>query len=155
MHVDGHEDAWPPSLSPTGEGSDSEVALALGLVDEPLPEPLGRLVPLLRPEAVAMLGPRDRCEIESEAGSSLDGTVAVFRDDNAVRARGVAASASEAAVRIARAAPAFWLHLDLDVLRTQELAAVDYPQPGGLSWAELLELAGTALMAAGCAGSAS
>lgn len=26
------------------------------------------------------------------------------------------------------------------------------PQPWGLSWAELLELAGTALMAAGCAG---
>jgi arginase len=44
--VDGHEDAWPPALSPTGEASDSEVGIALGLVGEPLPDPLAGLVPL-------------------------------------------------------------------------------------------------------------
>ena len=27
----------------------------------------------------------------------------------------------------------WWLHTDLDVLATSELAAVDYPQPGGLT----------------------
>jgi arginase len=31
--VDGHEDAWPPERSETGEASDSEVAIALGRVD--------------------------------------------------------------------------------------------------------------------------
>jgi arginase len=30
--VDGHEDAWPPERSETGEASDSEVAIALGRV---------------------------------------------------------------------------------------------------------------------------
>ena len=35
VFVDGHEDAWDPHLSPTGEAIDSEVALALGLVGGP------------------------------------------------------------------------------------------------------------------------
>jgi len=33
------------------------------------------------------------------------------------------------------------LHLDLDVLDAEELPAVDYPQPGGLTWEELTDLA--------------
>jgi len=152
MLVDGHEDAWPPRRSPTGEASDSEVALALGLVEEALPEPLDQMVPLLAPKAVAMLGPRDRREIEEAGVSSLDGTVALFRDDETVRAAGTSASAREAAAVIAGGARAFWLHLDLDVLSTAELAAVDYPQPGGLTWHELREIAATALTAPGCAG---
>jgi arginase len=152
MLVDGHEDAWPPSLSPTGEASDSEVGVALGLVDDALPEPLGELVPLVKPESVALLGPRDRREIDDAGAASLEGTVAVFLDDDAVRARGPSASAREAAAAIGIAAPAFWLHVDLDVLRTEDLAAVDYPQPGGLTWQELRDLGASALSAPGCSG---
>lgn len=147
--VDGHEDAWPPSLSPTGEASDSEVALALGLVEGRLPEPLGRLVPLLEPAALAMLGPRDRREIEDGGASSLEGRVAVFRSADVVATHGAARSANEAIAAVSLRAPAFWLHLDLDALRTSELAAVDYPQPGGLTWPELREIAAGA---PGCAG---
>lgn len=152
MLVDGHEDAWPPRLSPSGEASDSEVALALGLVDEPLPEPLDSLVPLLAPDTVAMLGPRDRAEIEAGGGSSLAQGVALFRDDRDIRAAGPVASAREADTAIGRRAAAFWLHLDLDVLSTEQFAAVDYPQPGGLTWRELHEIAVTALTAPRCAG---
>jgi arginase len=139
LHVDGHEDAWPPQLSPTGEASDSEVALALESG-------------LLEPSAVAMLGPRDRADIDEGGASSLDGTVALFMDDRAVGARGPSDSAREAVAAISGPASAFWLHLDLDVLRTAEFAAVDYPQPGGLSWPELREIAAAALAAPGCGG---
>jgi arginase len=147
--VDGHEDAWPPSLSPTGEASDSEVAVVLGLVGDALPDPIAELVPLLGRQAIAMLGPRDRLEIEQHGATSLEGTVAVFLDDNAVRARGPVASFHEAAAAIAAT---FWLHVDLDVLRTADLAAVDYPQPGGLTWEELHEIAAAAIAFSGCAG---
>jgi len=61
-------------------------------------------------------------------------------------------SAREAAAAIDLVATAFWLHLDLDVLRIEELAAVDYPQPGGLTWQELREVGASALTAPGCAG---
>ena len=53
----------------------------------------------------------------------------------------------------AAALPApWWLHTDLDVLATTELAAVDYPQPGGLTWPELGQITSAALAAPGCAG---
>lgn len=128
LFVDGHEDAWPPARSTTGEASDCELAIALGSVETPLPPPLADLVPLLPPEAVAMLGPRDRAELDRDDVPSLAGTVALFRDDEALRARGPSAATRQAIEVVARAAPAFWLHIDLDVLRTDQLAAVDYPQ---------------------------
>jgi arginase len=149
--VDGHEDAWPPQLSPTGEASDSEVAIALGRIGE-LPEPLDGLVPLLGPEAVSMLGPRDRHEIEQAGVESLAETVAFLRDDEAVRADTAHASVREAIRALANSAPAFWLHIDLDVLRTDEFPAADYTQPGGLAWDELLEVATRAMAGPDCVG---
>jgi arginase len=151
LMVDGHEDAWPPQLSPTGEASDSEVAIALGRIDD-LPNPLDRLVPLLGPEAVSMLGPRDRHEIDQAGAESLTETVAVFRDDQSVRADGASASAGEAIAALLKGASAFWLHIDLDVLRTEDFPAADYTQPGGLAWDELLEIAMRTLAAPDCVG---
>jgi arginase len=151
LMVDGHEDAWPPPRSDTGEGSDSEVAIALGRVAD-LAEPLGQLVPLLTPQVVAMLGPRDRRELDENGVESLAGAVALFRDDVAVRAHGVRASANEAMARLACSAGSFWLHVDLDVLHTDDFPAADYLQPGGLTWEELLAIAAPALTNPSCLG---
>lgn len=136
--VDGHEDAWPPRLSPTGEASDSEIGIALGRVAG-LPAPLGGLVPLLRPQDLAMLGPRDRVEIEAAGERSLRDQVAAF---------GLDAAAALAALGDRR----FWLHIDLDVLSTDAFPAADYLQPGGLTWAELTDIARLALASGRCFG---
>jgi arginase len=149
--VDGHEDAWPPWQSKTGEASDSEVAIALGTVDG-LPEPVGQLAPLLHPQAVAMLGPRDREELAAANVDSLNDTVALFRDDQVVRATGASASAREAIAALGPGSPSFWLHVDFDVLQTEDFPAADYLQPGGLSWAELSEIAAAALTDERCLG---
>jgi arginase len=149
--VDGHEDAWPPDRSNTGEASDSEVAIALGRVPG-LPAPLDDLVPLLTPQGVAMLGPRDRRELDEAGVESLDGAIALFRDDAAVRASGAAASAQEAVATLGAGTRSFWLHVDLDVLRTEDFAAADYLQPGGLAWEELLDIAAPALADPRCFG---
>jgi len=149
--VDGHEDAWPPERSGTGEASDSEVAIALGRVAG-LPALLNNLVPLLAPDAVAMLGPRDRRELDEAGVESLDGAVAVFRDDVAVHASGAATSAQDAGATLAGASDSFWLHVDLDVLRTEEFPAADYLQPGGLTWQELLDVTVPALADSRCFG---
>jgi arginase len=147
--VDGHEDAWPPWRSDTGEASDSEVAIALGAVNG-LPEPIRQLTPLLDPHAVAMLGPRDREELARAIVDSLRDTVALFRDDRAVRAKGASASAREAIAGLD--SPRFWLHVDLDVLRTEDFPAADYLQPGGLTWTELDDIAAAALTDERCLG---
>jgi arginase len=48
--------------------------------------------------------------------------------------------------------PSWWLHIDLDVLSTDALSAVDYRQEGGLSWRQLEELTSAVLSATGCSG---
>jgi arginase len=149
--VDGHEDAWPAERSDTGEASDSEVAIALGRVAG-LPAPLDDLVPLLAPQRVAMLGPRDRRELDEAGVQSLEGTIALFRNDVGVRANGTVSSARTAIAALAAGPGSFWLHLDLDVLSTDDFPAADYLQPGGLTWQELLDIAAAALPDPRCFG---
>jgi arginase len=149
LMLDGHEDAWPPPLSPTGEGSDSEIAIALGRVPD-LPEPVSR--PLVEPSAIAFLGPRDRDELASAGVESLRDQVAFYADDLETSTLLRAGHDPAEAALEAMAADGFWLHIDLDALRTEALGAVDYRQPGGLAWDELDRLAATAANAAGCRG---
>lgn len=146
--IDGHEDAWPPALSPTGEASDSELGIALGLVREDLPPPLDELVPLASPGAVALLGPRDSGEIAAGGVRSIRDDVAFFRDGREMELADEPVAGALAAIDV----PAFWLHVDLDVLSSGALGAVDYPQPGGLGWDRLDRLAQQAAADPRCRG---
>lgn len=147
LMLDGHEDAWLPSQSPTGEASDCELAIALGL-STGLPTPLGQLVPLLQSADVALIGPRDRAEIDAEGGHSLRGHVGLFL--NAEEARRTDDPGDDALYTLQ--VSDFWLHIDLDVLATDAFAAADYLQPGGLAWSELDAIAGTAIADPRCKG---
>lgn len=148
--LDGHEDAWPPPLSETGEGSDSELGLALGLFPESMPPPLDRWGPLLGPSNVALLGPRDRDEMAAAGVPSIGDEVAFFRDERALRAGAPGAIMAEALDAVV--ADNLWLHVDLDVLATEAFSAVDYPQPAGLGWPELEQLAAAAIADPRCRG---
>ncbi len=147
LMVDGHEDAWPPWRSATGEASDSELGIALGMF-APLPGELAALVPLVAPSDVALLGPRDADAIAAAGVVSLRDAVACFRAAGEI---GEPAAAMAGALE-SISAPSLWLHVDLDVLATTELAAVDYPQTGGIGWEALGELAGSALDDPRCRG---
>jgi arginase len=136
--IDGHEDAWPPELSETGEASDSELGIAIGRIGDRLPSPLDELMPVVDPFRVALLGPRDAAEIAEGGATSVRAEVACFLDDREVAGRGGAASMAAALDAIGDVP--FWLHVDLDVLASADFAAVDYRQPGGLRWNELDEL---------------
>ena len=59
LFVDGHEDATTMDQSTTGEVANMEVALLLGMTGEHAPDPMRNRLPVLRPEAIAMLGQRD------------------------------------------------------------------------------------------------
>jgi arginase len=149
--LDGHEDAWPPPRSETGEGSDSEVAIALGRVAG-LPPTLERLLPLLEPSALAFVGPRDAEEITTAGVKSLRDEVAFFADDVETSAALRAERDPVAEAIESLAADGFWLHVDLDVLTTDAFRAVDYRQPRGLSRDELDRLAATAARSPRCRG---
>jgi arginase len=149
MFVDGHEDAWDPSSSPTGEASDCEMGLALG--DTPFPEGLAFRQPAVAAEDTAFLGPRDRQEILDAGWRSVADRVP-FVDGPTLANAPIERVASEHAERLRDSTDGWWLHIDLDVLSTDALRAVDYPQPGGLTWDQLDELAYTAIRTGGCLG---
>ena len=152
VFVDGHEDAWPPALSTTGECADSELGIALGAHRSGLPASLTAALPSLDPAATAVLGPRDDDELAEYAVPRLDclglGLVSGF----ASLVRDPAGLAARAATLVAAAAPRWWFHVDLDVLSTVALPAVDYPQDGGLDWAQLEAVTAAALAVPGCVG---
>jgi len=145
LFVDGHEDAWPPRLSPTGEAADSELGLALGLFDADLDVRLRAVLPRISAAAVVAVGPRDEAELASAGVRSLQGHVRAL-------IRPAELTASDLAEQLGALPAPWWLHTDLDVLATRELAAVDYPQPGGLDWNQLSDVTTAALAAYGCAG---
>jgi arginase len=143
LFVDGHEDAWPPALSTTGEAADMELGLALGLTVEGLPEELASVLPRLDRDRVVVIGARDEGELAEAGVTSISDVVQVVRQD-VVAAAGADRVCADAARRLA-ARGAWWFHVDLDVLSTESLGAVDYRQPGGFDWKTLKLLTGRAL----------
>ena len=135
LFLDGHEDAWPPAMSTTGEAADMELGFLLGLTTDGLPEELIAVLPRLDAEQVVVIGPRDQAEIAAAGVASIDGVVDVIRTAgiDVDAAKVLASDVAAKLVGLLRT----WLHVDLDVLSTESLGAVDYPQPGGLDWAAL------------------
>jgi arginase len=145
LFVDGHEDAWPPFASPTGEAADCELGLALGLFAAVLDPRLRGVLPRIRAGDVIAIGPRDDADLAAAGVPTLAGQLrALIRPAEFHAVKGAAAAAT--------LPTPWWLHTDLDVLASTELAAVDYPQPGGLTWKQLSEITSAALASEGCAG---
>jgi len=150
LFVDGHEDAWPPHASTTGEAADMELGFAVGLTSDGLPDDLVAEIPRLDARHVVVIGARDAMELAEAGVASIQGIVDVIRPEAVDRhgARRIGASTMD---RLARTDPT-WYHVDLDVLATVSLGAVDYRQPGGLDWATLTALSAGALASTAVAG---
>jgi arginase len=151
LFVDGHEDAWPPHASTTGEAADMELGLALGATSLTGLGNLEPLLPLVDPASVVLLGPRDHQEIIDAGVASLKKTTHLI-NDAAVQRANLDHVGQSAAQDARQSAGNWWFHLDLDVLSTAALAAVRYPQPGGLSWSQLTQLTFAALDVPGLIG---
>jgi arginase len=153
VFIDGHEDAWDPQVTPTGEASDCEIGLALGLFRGP--DGLAGL-PCLSPEHLVVLGPRDQNEIAEAGQPSIRDRVPRYLSGADLAARPESHPYTEVtdlvACGVAGTEAGWWCHVDLDVLATASLSAVDYPQPGGLSWNQLERLTAACLSVPGCLG---
>lgn len=150
LFVDGHEDADLPRQSPTGEAADMELALALGLDMPDLVRQAAGAMPLIKASKVCMLGPRDKKLLQKSGIASLDGKIEYY-DDVSIRKSDIEALVRKVLRRRAKTEK-LWLHVDLDVLSTRSLPAVDYRQPGGLSWSQLERLTRTILSSGKVAG---
>ncbi len=138
--IDGHLDFHSGASSPTGEAADMELAVILGIGPAELTGLTGG-ERLLDPAAVVHLGARDQQEA---AGCGAPDPEVIVPEMLQVSSelllrRGPAAVGAAAAARLGER-PGFWIHLDLDVLSTAVMPAVDYPQPGGLDGGQLQDL---------------
>jgi len=150
-YLDGHLDTYDGQSSPTGEAADMPVSVIAGNGPEGWSAEVG--APLVGPEQLALLGPRDRAEAQTlgavlpeDCGLRPELSPAQLRD------RGLSAAGQDAAERLTRAAGRYWLHLDVDVLSEDVFPATDYLMPGGLTLAELRELMEPLARGAGLAG---
>jgi arginase len=144
LFVDGHEDAYTPHQSPTGEAADMELGLALGREVIGLPPEIAGLIPMIKLANVAVLGPRDKKILQEASVYSLSEEVE-FYDDKSLRNENVKDLTRYVLSRLQEGTDGWWLHVDLDVLSTNSMPAVDYPQPGGLNWKQLEGVTSTAL----------
>jgi arginase len=154
IHLDGHEDATTMEESQTGEAANMEIAFLLGLTGEQAPRPLRGAAGILYPEALAMLGMRDKRYRDETGVASIAGQV-WFRDVDEVR-KDPAAVGRAAAGQVAAQAPGWWLHIDLDVLDREDFsacgAAGDDSMPPGLTWPDLTATVLAALESGGARG---
>lgn len=150
VFVDGHEDAWAPTRSPSGEASDCELGIALGLHAGPVA--LEGSLDCLEREHTLVLGPRDSDELAAAGEPSLAGLVEFVSGESLTDAAGYSHLPALVAMTAGLAPAGWWLHVDLDVLSTSALSAVDYPQTGGISWAQLAEITQACLSVPGCQG---
>jgi arginase len=137
LFIDGHLDCFDGQSSPTGEGADMELAVLLGHGAQPLLD-FGARTPAFADDRVVVLGPFD------EADAAALGAPDPRRFAPRTRITGadeLALNPSEhvhsALTALEASAEGFWLHLDLDVLSSDELPAVDYPDPRGLTFDQL------------------
>lgn len=138
LFVDGHADFYNPETNPNGEAASMDLAFATGRGPDILTDIEGRK-PLINDEDVVVFGFRDADEQTAYGSPPLPREIVAF-DLATVRSRGIDATARDAVGRLTRnGGPdgGFWIHVDADVLDDAIMPAVDYRQPGGLSWKEL------------------
>lgn len=147
LYVDGHADFWHPTQDDLGEAASVDLALATGRGPSAVTD-LEGLAPLVRDEDVAVLGYRSAVN-DSYLDEHVRDTAITVQDLGDVRRDGVEACTERALAAAARPGlDGFWLHFDVDVLDDALMPAVDYREPGGLTWDE----AGHTLAAAAATG---
>jgi arginase len=138
VYLDGHTDLQSPETSRSGGAAGMDLALVTGRSPGALTN-FGGLSPLVQPCDVVAIGARDGSERSVEASElAVEGTV--FQALADARHRGLSASAADAVVHLAETgAEGFWIHVDVDVLDSEVMPAVDSPQPDGMTDEELVE----------------
>jgi arginase len=151
-YIDGHLDTYDPRTSPTGEAADMPVAICAGLGDRALVG-LGPSVPLIEPAQIALLAHRDADEARGEGAVMPDALgIGTSIDCATVQSEGVRETGGRIAEQLAGATGRFWLSIDVDVLSRAAMPATPVQQDGGLSLAELAELARPLAGHPACAG---
>jgi arginase len=147
VHLDGHTDFRHPGNSgQCASLAGEDLAAAVGL-HWPAIADIDGLGPYFSPEDTVHAGCRDDDEGLSEAAALLGAVLPAVQ----ILHRGVEQAARMILDVVGRVGlDGYWIHLDADILDPSVMPAVDSPDPGGLSAAELTGL--LAVLAPGAVG---
>lgn len=144
IFVDGHTDFYLPQQSGTGGAAGMDLALATGWGPRALVDLEGR-GPLVDPRRVAALANRD---FETRVAADLpaiEHALGSYLPLTEVRRLGIQQVMRQSLVTVSPGGDPYWIHLDVDVLDSAIMPAVDSPQPDGLRVDELEQLLRLAL----------
>jgi arginase len=150
LFVDGHADLLTPANSQSKGAAGMDLALATGLGPEPLTNIEGRK-PYIRPEDTIIFGYRQPAPGDASPAAPQPPMGAFPL--NLIQNQGIAQSSRTAMTHLASApTQGFWIHVDVDVLATKWMPAVDSPEEGGMTPEELSTLLKTAMSSDRCVG---
>jgi arginase len=150
LFVDGHTDLLTPTTSQTGGAAGMDLALVTGAGPELLTDIEGRK-PYIRPQDAIVCGyrwpaPEDKSPASPQPPMAAFPLTLLEQPGMTQSARTVIAHLESAPTR------GFWVHVDMDVLATEWMPAVDSPQPGGMTPHELSTLLRAAVNSERCVG---
>jgi arginase len=153
LFVDGHTDFYLPEQSSTGGAAGMDLALVAGWGPDLLTD-IGGLRPYVPVERIVLLGNRDEEPRPPAPIPHARDAGMRYRDLAALRRTGVEETVRRdlADLLAEHALDGFWIHVDVDVLDSTVMPAVDSPQPDGLSFGELATALRTALSTGAAAG---
>ena len=122
-----------PATTPSGILDGMVIAHLLGR-GEPALATFERPAPLLRPGKLALLGVG---RLDPQEIPVFEALPALRISSEELRGLPATRAADEVLARLAAGEDRFWVHCDLDVLDGEEMPAIDFPAPGGISLAQL------------------
>jgi arginase len=150
LFVDGHTDLLTPSISQTGGAAGMDLALATGIGPELLTDIEGRK-PYIRPEDTTLCGYRR--PVPGDKSAAIPQPPMAAFPLSLIRQQGVTQSAQRVVAHLESApTKGFWVHVDMDVLATKWMSAVDSPEPGGMTPHELSTVLKAAVKSERCIG---
>ncbi len=150
LFVDGHADLLTPANSQSKGAAGMDLALATGRGPELLTN-IDNKKPYIKPEDTIVFGYRQPPPGDTSPVAPQP-PMGAF-PFHSIQQHGIVESARKAVARLASAPTlGFWIHVDMDVLNTGSMPAVDSPQTGGLTPQELSALLQAALHSDRCVG---
>jgi arginase len=150
LFVDGHADLLTPASSLSGGAAGMDLALATGLGPELLTDIESRK-PYIKPEDTIIFGYRRPAPGETSPAAPQPPMGAFPL--NLIQQQGIAQSARTAVAHLeSLPIQGFWIHVDMDVLATEWMPAVDSPETGGMTPQELSTLLKVAANSDRCVG---
>jgi arginase len=149
LFIDGHTDLLTPETSHTGGAAGMDLALATGTGPHLLTA-IGTAYPYFQPRDVVVFGYRWPAPGENSPAAPQKPMTGFPL--SAIRKLPVSRSVETAVNQFENAGLKFWVHVDLDVLAPEWMAAVDSPDPGGMTPEELTTTLRTAVRSKYCVG---